>query len=53
MESFALKTLRQVIERNCRNTHSKKKETKKTKDKITGYSKRKETVCHCVIVLQR
>lgn len=53
MESFALKTLRQVIERNCRDTHSKKKETKKTKDKITGYSKRKETVCHCVIVLQR
>lgn len=53
MESFALKTLRQVIERNCKNTHSKKKRNKKTKNKNTGYSKRKETVCHCVIVLQR
>lgn len=52
MESFALKTLRQVIERNCRNTHSKKTQ-EKTKNKNTGYSKRKETVCHCVIVLQR
>lgn len=44
MESFALKTLRQVIERNCRNTHSKKKkETKKNqKIKIQATAKEKK-----------
>lgn len=43
MESFALKTLRQVIERNCRNTHSKKKkETKKQKIKIQATAKEKK-----------
>lgn len=43
MESFALKTLRQVIERNCRNTHSKKKRNKKTqKIKIQATAKEKK-----------
>lgn len=42
MESFALKTLRQVIERNCRNTHSKKKETKKQKIKLQATAKEKK-----------
>lgn len=43
MESFALKTLRQVIERNCRNTHSKKKRNKKNqKIKIQATAKEKK-----------
>lgn len=41
MESFALKTLRQVIERNCRNTHLKKKRNKK-KIKIQATAKEKK-----------
>lgn len=45
MESFALKTLRQVlvIERNCRNTHSKKKKKqKKQKIKLQATAKEKK-----------
>lgn len=42
MESFALKTLRQVIERNCRNTHSKKKKETKKKQKIKIQATAKE-----------
>lgn len=42
MESFALKTLRQVIERNCRNTHSKKKKRNKKKQKIKIQATAKE-----------
>lgn len=42
MESFALKTLRQVIEQNCRNTHSKKKKRNKKKQKIKIQATAKE-----------
>lgn len=41
MESFALKTLRQVIERNSRNIHSKKR-NKKQKIKIQATAKKKK-----------